>query len=102
MVLRSRCKECYRAVTRDYYQLNREELLQRQRQQYKKRRTYLLNYYRTHREERLKYQREWYRKRREALKTAYGKGIIRTYTRRAKPPEPTGRKTIRRAVRKKI
>ncbi len=101
-VLRSRCKECYRAVTRDYYQLNREELLQRQRQQYKKRRAYLLNYYRTHREERLKYQREWYRKRREALENAYGKGSIRTYTKRTNPPEPTGRKTIRRAVRKKI
>ncbi|RJP73681.1 MAG: hypothetical protein C4524_14285 [Candidatus Zixiibacteriota bacterium] len=69
-VLRSRCKECYRAVTRDYYQLNREELLQRQRQQYKKRRSYLLNYYRTHREERLKYQREWYRRRKAAQNAA--------------------------------
>ncbi len=66
-VLRSRCKDCYREVTRDYYQLNREELLQRQRQQYKKRRSYLLNYYRSHREERLKYQREWYRKRKALL-----------------------------------
>jgi len=72
VVLRSRCKECYRAVTRDYYQLNREELLQRQRQQYKKRRSYLLNYYRTHRDARLKYQREWYRKRKTALDQALG------------------------------
>jgi hypothetical protein len=63
-VYRSRCKQCYRAVTRDYYWINRDELLKRQRQQYKKRRPYLKNYYQTHREERLKYQREWYRKRR--------------------------------------
>jgi hypothetical protein len=64
MVYRSRCKDCYRRVTKEYYWANREELLKRQRQQYKKRRPYLKNYYQTHREERLKYQREWYRKRR--------------------------------------
>ena len=63
-VHRSRCKDCYRAVIRDYYWENREELLKRQRQQYIKRRPRLQNYYQTHREERLKYQREWYRKRR--------------------------------------
>ncbi len=63
-VYRSRCKECYRNVTKEYYWANRDVLLKRQRQQYKKRRPYLKNYYQTHREERLKYQREWYRKRR--------------------------------------
>jgi hypothetical protein len=70
VVYRSRCKECYRAVTRDYYWDNREELLKRQRKQYKKRRPYLKNYYQTHREARLKYQREWYRKRRLARSKA--------------------------------
>lgn len=65
-VYRSRCKDCYRAVTREYYRDHREELLKKQRKQYKKRRPYLKNYYQTHREERLKYQREWYRKRRLA------------------------------------
>ncbi len=75
VVLRSRCKECYRTVTREFYQNHREELLQRQRQQYKKRRAYLLNYYRTHREERLKYQREWYRKRKEQQNAQLGKDM---------------------------
>jgi len=73
IVARSRCKECYRAVTKQYYEDNREELLERQRKQYKKRRAYLLNYYRAHREERLKYQREWYRKRKALLDLAAGK-----------------------------
>ncbi len=78
MVYRSRCKECYRQVTKDYYWDNRAVLLKRQRKQYKKRRPYLKNYYQTHREERLKYQREWYRKRRikrakEARKAAKNK-----------------------------
>jgi hypothetical protein len=98
-VLRSRCKDCYRAVTRDYYQLNREELLQRQRQQYKKRRSYLLNYYRTHRDARLKYQREWYRKRKvalaqaaEALEGNTAKG--RAAAAAARTPAKRGRKRI--------
>jgi len=98
-VLRSRCKDCYRAVTRDYYQLNREELLQRQRQQYKKRRSYLLNYYRTHREARLKYQREWYRKRKAALSLvtegAQGSSAKTTGSRAAaKTPAKRGRKRV--------
>lgn len=73
VVARSRCKECYRGVTKQYYMDNREVLLERQRKQYKKRRPYLLNYYRTHRTERLKYQREWYRQRKAALDLAAGK-----------------------------
>jgi hypothetical protein len=100
VVLRSRCKDCYRAVTRDYYQLNREELLQRQRQQYKKRRSYLLNYYRTHRDARLKYQREWYRKRKMALAQAIegAEGnVSKTTSSRAlaqKIPAKRGRKRV--------
>ncbi len=100
VVLRSRCKDCYRAVTRDYYQLNREELLQRQRQQYKKRRAYLLNYYRTHREARLKYQREWYRKRRELLEAATGGKAART-RRASKARGAAKARVARRRGRKK-
>ncbi len=73
IVARSRCKNCYKAVTKQYYEDNREELLERQRKHYKKRRAYLLSYYRDHRAERLKYQREWYRKRKAALELAAGK-----------------------------
>lgn len=72
-VYRSRCKECYRQVTRDYYWAHRDVLLKRQRHHYKKRRPYLKNYYQTHREARLKYQREWYRKQRIAQVAARAK-----------------------------
>jgi hypothetical protein len=73
IVARSRCKNCYKAVTKQYYMDNREELLERQRKHYKKRRAYLLTYYRDHRAERLRYQRAWYRRRKAARELALGK-----------------------------
>ena len=82
-VARSRCKNCYKAVTKQYYVDNREELLERQRKNYKKRRKYLLSYYRAHRAERLKYQREWYSRRKAAQELAAGKAARKVRRKRS-------------------